>query len=104
MTLVKDFVLIKKDCPVCNRARIATTFFNLFAKPENRVDIIDVDSSDDRIKIIEEAFGLSKEDIRAEGFLPAGVINGKIFQFIKSIDHFYQYLKTLKDEEINLFW
>jgi len=50
--MVDDFEVVIEGCPFCGPKEISILLHNAVSDPEKRVDIIDDDTGDPRLKII----------------------------------------------------
>ena len=94
--MIKDIALIKDGRAVCSEMLKALLLYNAASDPEKWVAILDADSGDPRLVKIENIFGLDIHEISARGYAPVGIINNIGFQFVRDVEHAYEFVKRLK--------
>jgi len=94
--MLEDFEFEKDFCPVCIESKLALILFNAISNPEDWISIVDGDMGDSRLIRIENLFGMSSEEALENGFAPTGFTSNTVHNFVRSVDHFYEFLKSIK--------
>jgi len=85
----------KDNCPYCMRTQVAVILHNAGSDPDDWVEIVDVDTGDSTIKILEAIFKMGKEDVSNKGYLPTGMLKSRFVNYVRGVDHFYWFLKAM---------
>jgi len=85
----------KDACPFCCETKLAVILHNAMHEPQDWIDIEDSDLGGPSWKILEGLMKMGREDISIKGYLPTALTKGVVHNFVRSVHHYYWFLKEL---------